>query len=79
MSDEKPGPRRMINIVELRKIVPLARSTIFNMEKAGRFPKSKYITPARRVWFEDDIIHWQEHELVETEKRRRAPRRKSDK
>jgi predicted DNA-binding transcriptional regulator AlpA len=50
------------------------------MEKAGRFPKSKYITPTRRVWFEDDIIHWQEHELVETSERRRAPRRKrSDK
>jgi hypothetical protein len=30
------------------------------MEKAGRFPKSTYISPNRRVWFEDEIIAWQE-------------------
>jgi hypothetical protein len=29
------------------------------MEKAGRFPKSTYISPNRRVWFEDEIIAWQ--------------------
>jgi prophage regulatory protein len=29
------------------------------MENAGRFPKSTYISPNRRVWFEDEIIAWQ--------------------
>jgi prophage regulatory protein len=29
------------------------------MEKAGRFPKSTYISPNRRVWFEDEIVAWQ--------------------
>jgi hypothetical protein len=29
------------------------------MAKAGRFPKSTYISPNRRVWFEDEIIAWQ--------------------
>ncbi len=29
------------------------------MEKAGRFPKSTYIWPNRRVWFEGEIIAWQ--------------------
>jgi hypothetical protein len=29
------------------------------MEKAGRFPKSTYISPNRRVWFGDEIIAWQ--------------------
>ena len=32
------------------------------MEKAGRFPKSTYISPNRRVWFADEIIRWQEQE-----------------
>jgi prophage regulatory protein len=29
------------------------------MGKAGRFPKATYISPNRRVWFEDEIIAWQ--------------------
>jgi prophage regulatory protein len=30
------------------------------MEKAGRFPKSTYISPNRRVWFENEIVAWQD-------------------
>jgi predicted DNA-binding transcriptional regulator AlpA len=29
------------------------------MEKAGKFPRSTYISPSRRVWFADEIIAWQ--------------------
>lgn len=73
------GPRRMLDIVEVRRLVPLARTTIFNMEKNGKFPKSKFITPNCRVWFEDEIIDWQENGLDERPNRRRAPRRSSRK
>jgi hypothetical protein len=29
------------------------------MAKTGRLPKGTYISPNRRVWFEDEIIAWQ--------------------
>jgi prophage regulatory protein len=55
----KSRPRRMLNEKKVLEIVPISRTTLFRMEKAGRFPKSTYITPNRRVWFEDEIIAWQ--------------------
>ena len=56
---EKPAPRRMLNEKQVLEIVPVGRTTLYRMEKAGRFPKSTYISPNRRVWFEDEIIAWQ--------------------
>jgi prophage regulatory protein len=29
------------------------------MEREGRFPRSTYISPNRRVWFEDQVADWQ--------------------
>jgi predicted DNA-binding transcriptional regulator AlpA len=56
---EKSAPRRMLNEKQVLEIVPFGRTTLYRMEKAGRFPKSTYISPNRRVWFEDDVICWQ--------------------
>src|ERR1700756_122974 len=55
----KSGPRRMLSEKQVLVIVPVSRTTLFRMEKAGRFPRSTYITPNRRIWFEDEIIAWQ--------------------
>ncbi len=52
-------PRRMLNEKQVLQIVPVGRTTLYRMEKAGRFPKSTYISPNRRVWFEDEIVAWQ--------------------
>jgi len=52
-------PRRMLNEKQVLEIVPVGRTTLYRMEKADRFPKSTYISPNRRVWFEDEIIAWQ--------------------
>ena len=57
---EKAIPRRMLNEKQVLEIVPVGRTTLYRMEKAGRFPKSTYISPNRRVWFEDEIIAWQD-------------------
>jgi predicted DNA-binding transcriptional regulator AlpA len=54
-----PGPRRMLNEAQVLAIIPVGRTTLYRMEKAGRFPRSTYISPNRRVWFEDEIIAWQ--------------------
>ena len=37
----------------------IGRTTLYRMEKSGRFPRSTYISANRRVWFEDEIIAWQ--------------------
>jgi prophage regulatory protein len=55
----KSGPRRMLSEKQVLQIVPVGRTTLYRMEKAGRFPKSTYISPNRRVWFEDEIVAWQ--------------------
>jgi prophage regulatory protein len=39
--------------------VPVGHTTLWQMEKAGRFPKSTYIAPNRRIWFADEIVAWQ--------------------
>src|ERR1700743_2098601 len=56
---DKSRPRRMLNEKKVLEIVPVGRTTLYRMEKAGGFPKSTYISPNRRVWFEDEIIAWQ--------------------
>ena len=56
---DKSGPRRMLNEKQVLEIVPVSRTTLFRMEKTGRFPRSTYISPNRRVWFADEIIAWQ--------------------
>lgn len=56
---DKPGPRRMLNEVQVLAIVPVSRTTLFRLAKSGRFPKGTYISPNRRVWYEDEIVAWQ--------------------
>jgi len=45
---DKSWPRCMLSVLE---IVPVGRTTLYRLEKAGRFPRSTYISPNRRVWF----------------------------
>jgi len=52
-------PRRMLNEKQVLAIVPVGHTTLWRLEKAGRFPKSTYISPNRRIWFADEIAAWQ--------------------
>jgi prophage regulatory protein len=56
---ENSGPRRMLNEAQVLQIVPVSRTTLYRMEKAGRFPRSTYISPNRRIWYENEITDWQ--------------------
>nr|WP_249816634.1 AlpA family phage regulatory protein [Bradyrhizobium sp. 169] len=49
----------MLNEEQVLRIIPVSRTTLYRMEKAGRFPRATYISPNRRVWFEDEIVAWQ--------------------
>jgi len=53
---DKSGRRHMLSEKQVLEIIPVGRTTLYRVEKKGRFPKSTYISPNRRVWFESDII-----------------------
>jgi prophage regulatory protein len=46
------------------------------MEKAGKFPRSTFISPNRRIWYEDEIIAWQNAVDEFDPRRRRGKRRR---
>jgi predicted DNA-binding transcriptional regulator AlpA len=62
---ESPAPaeartRRMLTEKQLLAIVPFARSTVWRMERDGRFPKGSYpVNTRRKFWFEDEVVAWQ--------------------
>lgn len=55
----KSRPRRMLNERQVLDVVPLSRTSIYRLEKAGKFPRSTYISANRRIWYEDEIVAWQ--------------------
>jgi prophage regulatory protein len=56
---------RAIRRPELRRIVPLADTTIYEMEKRGEFPRRFYLTARCVVWDLAEVEAW-------IEERRRA-------
>jgi len=50
----KPAIRRQ----QLREIVPLADTTIYEMEQRGTFPKRFYLTPKCPVWDLGEVNKW---------------------
>lgn len=59
VAPDKGMPRRMLNEQQLLALIPVSRTTLFRMMKAGRFPRATFISPNRRCWFQDQIIAWQ--------------------
>jgi predicted DNA-binding transcriptional regulator AlpA len=57
--DNSCRARRMLNERQVLQLVPVSPSTLYRMEKTGRFPKSTYVSPNRRLWFEDEVVAWQ--------------------
>jgi len=50
--------KRTIRRKELRQIVPLADSTIFEMEQRGQFPRRFALTPRCVVWDLAEVEAW---------------------
>lgn len=59
--------RRTIRRHELRQIVPLAETTIYEMERRGEFPRRFNLTPRCVVWDLAEVEAW-------VEERKQAPR-----
>ncbi|UVL52333.1 AlpA family transcriptional regulator [Pseudomonas sp. B21-036] len=64
--------RRTIRRQELRQIVPLAETTIYEMERRGEFPCRFNLTPRCVVWDLVEVEAW-------IEERKQAPRSSSSK
>lgn len=58
--------RRTIKKLELRRMVPLADSTIWELERRGEFPRRFLLTPRCVVWDLAEVEDW-------LEQRRRSP------
>jgi len=59
--------RRTIRRAELQQIVPLAETTIYEMERRGEFPRRVNLTARCVVWDLDEVQVW-------IEARKQAPR-----
>jgi prophage regulatory protein len=53
-----PPPRRALRRAELRKIIPLSYTTIYEMEQREDFPKRFYLTARCVVWDSDEVYAW---------------------
>lgn len=52
------GLRRTIRRAELRQIVPLADSTIYELERRGDFPQRFFLTARCVVWDLAEVLAW---------------------
>lgn len=50
--------QRAVRRRDLRKIVPLADTTIFEMEQRGEFPRRFYLTSKCEVWDLNEVEQW---------------------
>lgn len=64
-SPRRNSPKQTIRRPELRKIVPLADTTIYEMEQRGEFPRRFHLTSRCVVWDLAEVEAW-------VEERRRA-------
>jgi predicted DNA-binding transcriptional regulator AlpA len=55
----KSGLRRMMSEQEVLAAIPISRTTLFRLMKAGKFPRAVYVSANRRIWFERDVANWQ--------------------
>ena len=56
MSDLSPG--ELIFWPELQRLVPIARTTIWRMERSGKFPRRINIGERRVVWRRSQVEAW---------------------
>jgi prophage regulatory protein len=64
MTDTPPTdprrPRRMLREEQVLAIVPVSTVTLYRMEKEGKFPRGTFISSNRKIWFEDEVVAWQD-------------------
>jgi prophage regulatory protein len=51
-------PERILRLKELRQVVGLSRSTIYELIKRGEFPKPIHLSTRTSGWLWTDINEW---------------------
>lgn len=71
----RTGLPRTIRRHELRMIVPLSDTTIYDMEVRGEFPRRFYLTPRSVVWDLGEVEAWLRHRRTDSDagRIRKAP------
>ncbi len=69
--------QRAVRRRELRKIVPLADTTIYEMERRGEFPQRFYLTSKCAVWDLDEVEQWLTARRAASHDGRHSPRTRS--
>jgi prophage regulatory protein len=59
-SDNGRRPLRMLSEKQVLEIVPVGRSTLWRLERAGKFPRGVFISPNRKIWYETEVVEWQD-------------------
>lgn len=49
---------RIISMSEAMRLTNLSRSTLWRLQRAGRFPKRISLSPNRVGYLENDVIAW---------------------
>ena len=68
---KRSGPRRQMSIYDVLAVVPVSRSTLLRMIERNEFPSGHFISPNRRVWYEDEILLWQDSLPAHSKRKRR--------
>ena len=73
--DSSALQKRTIRRSELRQIVPVADTTIYEMERRGEFPKRFYLTARCVVWDLAEVEAWLEQRRRDSDAKvaKRAP------
>ncbi|MGQ0656695.1 MAG: helix-turn-helix transcriptional regulator [Chromatiales bacterium] len=65
--------KRFIRRPELVAKVGLCATTIFNLERAGKFPKHILLTPRVAVWDETEVDAWMREQMTKAAQPARVP------
>jgi prophage regulatory protein len=49
---------RMLDKAAVEQATSLERKTIYRLEKAGKFPPRRQISPIRVAWLESEVLAW---------------------
>jgi len=58
-ASDNSGLRKMLTEKDVLAIVRIGRSTLWRLERSGRFPRGVYIAPNTKRWYLDEIVAWQ--------------------
>jgi len=67
----------MMDLNQILKLLPIGRTTLFRLERIGRFPRSHYITTKRRLWYADEVAEWQRRLPTDASLAEHFPRKRS--